>query len=354
MKKVDYTLMFSVIIITIFGLVMISSSSYVWAEYKFNNPYKYLINQGIFFILSLISMYVVSKIDYKILYKYSKVFILIVIIMLILVIIPGIGTVRNGSRSWFGIGGFGIQPSEFAKLAIIIFASKYLSENKNSRLPILFLGLFLFGLIMLQPDFGTGMVLIMIVVALLFISGMKISFFIRIGLLGVIGITILILIAPYRLKRILSFLNPWSDPLGSGFQIIQSLYAIGPGGLFGLGLGNSVQKHFYLPEPQTDFIFAIISEEFGFLGIVIVSILFLTIIISSINIALKSKDLFSKYLVFGITFWISFQTILNLMVVVGLIPVTGVTLPFLSYGGSSLLILYTSIGIILNVSRYQR
>ena len=353
MKKVDYTLMFSVIIITIFGLVMISSSSYVWAEYKFNNPYKYLINQGIFFILSLISMYVVSKIDYKILYKYSKVFILIVIIMLILVIIPGIGTVRNGSRSWFGIGGFGIQPSEFAKLAIIIFASKYLSENKNSRLPILFLGLFLFGLIMLQPDFGTGMVLIMIVVSLLFISGMKISFFIRIGLLGVIGITILILIAPYRLKRILSFLNPWSDPLGSGFQIIQSLYAIGPGGLFGLGLGNSVQKHFYLPEPQTDFIFAIISEEFGFLGIIIVAILFLTIIISSINIALKSKDLFSKYLVFGITFWISFQTILNLMVVVGLIPVTGVTLPFLSYGGSSLLILYTSIGIILNVSRYQ-
>ena len=353
MKKVDYTLMFSVIIITIFGLVMISSSSYVWAEYKFNNPYKYLINQGIFFILSLISMYVVSKIDYKILYKYSKVFILIVIMMLILVIIPGIGTVRNGSRSWFGIGGFGIQPSEFAKLAIIIFASKYLSENKNSRLPILFLGLFLFGLIMLQPDFGTGMVLIMIVVSLLFISGMKISFFIRIGLLGVIGITILILIAPYRLKRILSFLNPWSDPLGSGFQIIQSLYAIGPGGLFGLGLGNSVQKHFYLPEPQTDFIFAIISEEFGFLGIIIVSILFLTIIISSINIALKSKDLFSKYLVFGITFWISFQTILNLMVVVGLIPVTGVTLPFLSYGGSSLLILYTSIGIILNVSRYQ-
>lgn len=354
MKKVDYTLMFSVIIITIFGLVMITSSSYIWAEYKFNNPYKYLINQGIFFILSLISMYVVSKIDYKILYKYSKVFILIVIIMLILVIIPGIGTVRNGSRSWFGIGGFGIQPSEFAKLAVIIFASKYLSENKNSRLPILFLGLFLFGLIMLQPDFGTGMVLIMIVVSLLFISGMKISFFIRIGLLGVIGITILILIAPYRLKRILSFLNPWSDPLGSGFQIIQSLYAIGPGGLFGLGLGNSVQKHFYLPEPQTDFIFAIISEEFGFLGIVIVSILFLTIIISAINIALKTKDLFSKYLVFGITFWISFQTILNLMVVVGLIPVTGVTLPFLSYGGSSLLILYTSIGIILNVSRYQR
>ena len=354
MKKVDYLLVISVILLTVFGLVMITSASYIWAEYKFNNPYKYLINQGIFFILSIIMMYVVSRINYSILYKYSKLILLVVLILLILVIIPGVGSVRNGSRSWFSIGGFGIQPSEFAKLSIIIFASRYLSDNKNKRLFVLFLGLLLFGLIMLQPDFGTGMVLIMIVISMLFISGMKMSFFIKIGLIGIIGLTILIIIAPYRLKRILSFLDPWSDPLGSGFQIIQSLYAIGPSGLFGLGLGNSIQKHFYLPEPQTDFIFAIISEEFGFMGIVIVSTLFLTIIISSINIALKTKDLFSKYLVFGITFWIAFQTILNLMVVVGLIPVTGVTLPFLSYGGSSLLILYIGIGIILNVSRYQR
>jgi len=354
MKKVDYLLVISVILLTIFGLIMITSASYIWAEYKFNNPYKYLINQGIFFILSIIMMYIVSKINYSILYKYSKLILLIVLILLILVIIPGVGSVRNGSRSWFSIGGFGIQPSEFAKLSIIIFASRYLSDNKNKRLFVLFLGLLLFGLIMLQPDFGTGMVLIMIVISMLFISGMKMSFFIKIGFIGIIGLAILIIIAPYRLKRILSFLDPWSDPLGSGFQIIQSLYAIGPSGLFGLGLGNSIQKHFYLPEPQTDFIFAIISEEFGFMGIVIVATLFLTIIISSINIALKTKDLFSKYLVFGITFWIAFQTILNLMVVVGLIPVTGVTLPFLSYGGSSLLILYIGIGIILNVSRYQR
>ena len=354
MKKVDYLLVISVILLTVFGLIMITSSSYIWAEYKFNNPYKYLINQGIFFLLSIITMYIVSRINYSFLYKYSKLLLFIVLILLILVIIPGIGSVRNGSRSWFSIGGFGIQPSEFAKLAIIIFASRYLSDNKNKRLLVLFLGLLLFGLIMLQPDFGTGMVLLMIVVSMLFISGMKMSFFIKIGFIGIIGLSVLIIIAPYRLKRILSFLDPWSDPLGSGFQIIQSLYAIGPGGLFGLGLGNSIQKHFYLPEPQTDFIFAIISEEFGFMGIIIVTTLFLTIIISSINIALKTKDLFSKYLVFGITFWIAFQTILNLMVVVGLIPVTGVTLPFLSYGGSSLLILYIGIGIILNVSRYQR
>ena len=207
---------------------------------------------------------------------------------------------------------------------------------------------------MLQPDFGTGMVLIMIVISMLFISGMKMSFFIKIGFIGIIGLAILIIIAPYRFERILSFINPWIDPLGSGFQAIQSLFAIGPGGLLGLGLGNSIQKHFYLPEPQTDFIFAIISEELGFLGIVIVSSLFLTIIYRGFKISMNSKDLFSKYVAFGITFQLAFQTLLNLMVVVSLIPITGVTLPFLSYGGSSLLITLCEMGILLNISRYSK
>ncbi len=156
------------------------------------------------------------------------------------------------------------------------------------------------------------------------------------------------------MERIISFLNPWTDPLGSGFQIIQSLYAIGPGGLLGLGFGNSIQKHFYLPEPQTDFIFAIISEEFGFLGILIVSTLFIIIIIRGLKIAMNCEDYFGKFLSFGITFGIAFQTILNLMVVVGLIPVTGVTLPFLSYGGSSLIISLVSIGILLNISMQNK
>ena len=153
------------------------------------------------------------------------------------------------------------------------------------------------------------------------------------------------------MARIVSFLNPWSDPLGSGFQIIQSLYAIGPGGLFGMGLGNSIQKHFYLPEPQTDFIFSIISEELGFLGVLIVSSFFIFIFYRCIKISLNTKDLFGKYLSFGLSFMIIFQTILNLCVVIGLVPVTGVTLPFLSYGGSSLLVSMSSIGIILNISR---
>ena len=191
----------------------------------------------------------------------------------------------------------------------------------------------------------------MTIVTLLFVSGVKMSFFIKIGILGILSIVILILIAPYRMERITSFLNPWTDPLGSGFQIIQSLYAIGPGGLLGLGFRNSIQKHFYLPEPQTDFIFSIISEEFGFLGVLIVASLFITIIYRGFKIAMNCEDYFGKFIAFGITFGLAFQTLLNLSVVVGLIPVTGVTLPFLSYGGSSLLISLTSIGILLNIAR---
>ena len=358
--KFNYLLFISVIIVCLFGILMIYSSSYIWAEYKFNNPYKYVINQSLFFIIGIILMYLVSRYNYQNYYNKVNIIITICLILLILVLIPGIGSVRNGSRSWFGIGSFGIQPSELVKLGLIIFTSKYLVKNNKDIktikgiLPILCLLLLVFGLIMLQPDFGTGIIVIMSIVGLLFVGGVNFKFFLRIGILGIIGIVTLILIAPYRLKRILSFLNPWSDPLGSGFQIIQSLYAIGPGGLFGLGLGNSIQKHFYLPEPQTDFIFSIISEELGILGIIIVITLFLLIIISGFKTSYRSKDLFGKFLAFGITFQIGFQAIMNLMVVVGLIPVTGVTLPFLSYGGSSLMITLLEIGIVLNISRYQK
>ncbi len=358
-KKINILLLISVLIVSIFGIIMIYSASYIWAEYKYNDPYKFVKNQGLFFIIGTFLMLIISKIDYKIYYKYANKILITCFILLILVLIPGIGTVRNGSRSWFGIGSFGIQPSEFAKLGLIIFVSKYLTNNENSMknikkgvLPILFLTLLMFGIIMLQPDFGTGTILVMSIVGLMFVGGVDFKFFLKIALVGLMGVVGLILIAPYRLARILSFLNPWKDPLGSGFQIIQSLYAIGPAGLFGMGLGNSIQKHFYLPEPQTDFIFSIISEEFGFLGIIIVVFLFLSIIISGFGISKKCNTLFGKYVSFGITFQIGFQSLLNLMVVVGLIPVTGVTLPFISYGGSSLLITLCSIGLILNISKH--
>ena len=361
MKRVDWLLLIGVVLITLFGLIMIYSSSCIWSQYRFNNPYKFVISQGIFLIISYMIMVILINVDYKEYLKKANIIFGVCFLLLILVLIPGIGSVRNGSQSWFGIGSFGIQPSEFAKLGLIIFTAKYLSNNnkflkdiRKGVIPILIVLFTVFGLIMLQPDFGTGMIIVVSILAMLFVAGVNMKFFIGLGLLGVFGIVGLILIAPYRMDRITSFLDPWKDPLGTGFQIIQSLYAIGPGGLLGQGFLNSRQKQFYLPEPQTDFIFSIISEEFGILGVIIVSGLFLTILYRGIRIALSSKEDFPKYLAFGMIFQILIQAVMNLMVVIGLIPVTGVTLPFLSYGGSSLLITLVSIGILLNISRYQK
>lgn len=359
-KKDDKFLLFAVIIIAIFGIVMIYSASSIWAEYKFHDPFKFVKAQSAFFIIGIFLIFILRKIDPKIYYEKANLILLICFILLVLVLIPGLGQVRNGSRSWFGFGGLGIQPSEFAKIGLTIYVAKYLANNnklmtdvKKGVLPILLvIGVFFF-LIMLEPDFGTAMVIVLSLVSILFISGVKLSFFVKIGVVGLLGIVGLIIMAPYRMLRIVSFLNPWVDPLGSGYQIIQSLYAIGPGGLLGQGFLQSRQKQFYLPEPQTDFIFSIVSEEFGFLGILIVTAFFGFIFYRIVKISLKSDDLFKKYLSFGLGFGIIIQAILNICVVIGLIPVTGVTLPFFSYGGSSLLVSMISMGIILSVSNHN-
>ena len=237
-KKYDKLLLLVVIIISIFGIIMIYSASSIWAEYKFNDSFKFVKAQSAFFIMSLILVYILSKINPKIYYEKANTILFICFILLILVLIPGLGKIRNGSRSWFGIGGFGIQPSEFAKIGLIIYVSKYLANNnklikdiKKGVIPILLVIGTFFLLIMLEPDFGTAMVIVITLVSILFISGVKLSFFIKIGIVGLLGIVALIIVAPYRMLRIVSFLNPWVDPLGSGYQIIQSLYAIGPGGL---------------------------------------------------------------------------------------------------------------------------
>lgn len=357
-NKMDYKLFFAVLFIALFGLVMIYSASSIWAEYKFSDAFKFIKAQGMFFIVGIFVMLFLSKTDYHVYYEKANVILFVCFLLLALVLIPGIGTIRNGSRSWFGLGGFGIQPSEFAKIGLIIYVSKYLSNNRKNMqdikkgvFPIMSVILVFFGLIMLEPDFGTAMVIVLTLVVLIFISGVQISFFVKIGLIGLVGIVALIIVAPYRMARIVSFLNPWTDPLGSGFQIIQSLYAIGPGGLLGQGFMKSRQKHFYLPEPQTDFIFSIISEEFGFLGVLIVTSIFFFIFYRALSTSFKQSDLFAKYLAFGLSFGIIIQALLNLMVVVGIIPITGVTLPFLSYGGSSLLVSMASMGILLNISR---
>ena len=310
-NRMDKILLFSTIVLAVFGIVMIYSASFVWAEYKFNDPFKFIKSQSIFFIAGLVLIYFISKLNINFLKNKSNLILLGCFILLVLVLIPGIGTIRNGSRSWFGIGGLGIQPSEFSKIGLIIYTSKYLANNnklmksiKQGVLPILLVIGTFFLLIMLEPDFGTAMVITITLVVIIFTSGVKLSFFANIGIVGILGIVALIIVAPYRMARIVSFLNPWSDPLGSGFQIIQSLYAIGPGGLLGQGFLQSRQKSFYLPEPQTDFIFSIISEEFGILGVIIVCSLFFIIFYRSIKIALRQSDLFKKYLVFGLAFGI--------------------------------------------------
>ncbi len=332
-KRMDYILFWAVLLVSIFGIVMIYSASSIWSQFKFDDSFYYVKHQGIFFILGIFIMLMVAKINLDIIKNKANLILGICFLLLILVLIPGIGSIRNGSRSWFGIGSLGIQPSEFAKIGLIIYTSKYLAHNKKymkdvkkGALPIFLVIAVFFLLIMLEPDFGTAMVITLSLVCLIFVSGLKISFFVKLGVLGILGIVGLIIAAPYRMARIVSFLNPWSDPLGSGYQIIQSLYAIGPGGLLGQGFMKSRQKHFYLPEPQTDFIFSIISEEFGFMGVLIVTSFFFLIFYRMLKIALKCNDLFYKYLAFGLAFLILIQASLNMAVVVGLIPVTGYAL----------------------------
>lgn len=356
MKKTSYYIICLFLIIFI-GLVMIYSSSMIWAEYKTGNKYYYLIRQILFFIIGLALFILSSKISYKFWYKWANKIFIICLVLMILVLIPGIGIVRGGARSWIGIGDFSIQPAEFMKLGFVIFTAKFLTnnegimrKNKFFYLYMLIIGI-IFGLIILQPDFGSGIILVSGVVMMLFVGGIQIKNIIFGSVFAIIGVAIMILIAPYRLERIQSFLDPWSDPLGSGFQIIQSLYAISPASLFGYGLFNSKQKYFYLPEPQNDFIFAIICEELGIVGGVFLLLLFFVIIYLGFDLARKAKDNFASFMALGFTSILLIQVFVNIAVVIGLIPVTGVTLPFVSYGGSSLVISMFMMGIIFNIMR---
>src|SRR5690625_1722216 len=345
----------------IMGLVMVYSSSHIWAEYKYADQLFFIKRQLIFASLGIICMLFIMNIPYHFWKKYSKFILLICFILLIIVKIPGIGIVRGGAQSWIGVGAFSIQPSEFMKLGLIIFLSVYLSLHQKyitsfikGFFPALILVVSSFGLIMLQPDLGTGIVLVGTCMIMIFVSGARLFHFFGLALTGLVGFILLILSAPYRISRITAFLNPWEDPLGDGFQIIQSLYAIGPGGLMGVGFGESLQKYFYLPEPQTDFIFAILGEEFGFIGATFVLGIFILLLWRGINIALAAPDQFGRFTAFGIISMLTIQVMINVSVVIGLIPVTGITLPFLSYGGSSLMLTLCSIGIVLNISMHAK
>lgn len=357
----DYWLLASVLGLLAIGIVMVYSAGSVLAFHDYGDSFYFVKRQILFAVLGLISMFFTMNLDYRILKKYAKIGLILCFALLVIVLIPGIGVVRGGARSWLGISSFGIQPSEFMKLGMILFLSFWLSKEdyritlfaKGLLPPLGMIGL-AFGLIMLQPDLGTGTVMLGASLLIVFTAGARIRHLAGLAAVGAVGFVGLILAAPYRLKRITAFLDPWSDPLGAGYQIIQSLYAIGPGGLAGLGLGMSRQKYSYVPEPQTDFIFSILAEETGFIGGLLVLILFLILVWRGMRVAMTIDDMFGSLLAVGIVGMVGVQVVINIGVVIGLMPVTGITLPLISYGGSSLTLMLTALGILLNLSRYAR
>ncbi|TVY09596.1 stage V sporulation protein E [Paenibacillus cremeus] len=357
----DLLLLGSTLMLLVIGIVMVYSASAVLAFREFGDSFYYLKRQALFAVLGVVAMIFTMNTDYMVWKKYAKIAMIVCFILLIGVLIPGVGVVRGGARSWLGIGAFGIQPSEFMKMGMIIFLSKWLSEQQSTitqftrgLLPPLGLVGLAFGLIMLQPDLGTGVVLVGASLLIIYTAGARLLHLSYLGFVGIAGFVGLIIAAPYRLKRITAFLDPWQDPLGAGYQAIQSLYAIGPGGLVGLGLGMSRQKYSYLPEPQTDFIFSIIAEELGFIGGSFVLILFTMLLWRGMRTAITAPDTFGSLLATGIVGMIAVQVIINIGVVIGMFPVTGITLPLISAGGSSLTLMLTSIGVLLNISRYSR
>jgi cell division protein FtsW len=343
------------------GVVMVYSASAVAAFHDYGDAYYYVKRQFVFAVLGVGSMFVTMNVDYRVWRRWAMPAMLICFALLLMVLIPGLGVVRGGARSWLGIGSFGIQPSEFMKLAMVLFLARFLSERQDRMTslrygllpPLVILGS-AFGLIMLQPDLGTGAVMIGASLLVIYAAGARVSHLAGLALVGLAGLAGLIAAAPYRLQRITAFLDPWQDPLGAGYQSIQSLYAIGPGGLAGLGLGMSRQKYNYLPEPQTDFIFSILAEELGFIGGTLLLLLFLILIWRGMRTAITLTDPFGSLLASGIAGIIAVQVLINIGVVIGLMPVTGITLPLVSYGGSSLTLLLTALGILLNLSRNTR
>ncbi|MFX3633148.1 MAG: stage V sporulation protein E [Candidatus Pristimantibacillus sp.] len=357
----DVWMIVSIALILTIGLIMVYSASAVLAFHEHGDKFYFVKRQLLFAGLGIGTLIFTMNANYLIWKNWAKAALLICFVLLVIVLIPGVGVVRGGARSWLGISSFGIQPSEFMKLAMILFLAKWLSDKQQTitqftrgLLPPLGLVGLAFGLIMLQPDLGSGAVMVGAALILIFTAGAKVRHLASLALGGIAGLVGLVIAEPYRLRRITGFLDPWADPLDSGYQIIQSLYAIGPGGLVGLGLGMSRQKFSYLPEPQTDFIFSIISEELGFIGGAALIMLFMILVWRGIRTAIAAPDTFGSLLAVGITGIIGVQVLINIGVVIGMMPVTGITLPLVSYGGSSLTLLLTALGILLNISRYSR
>lgn len=355
MKRVDFILLGTVIVLTLFGLLMVYDASSFVAYRDFNDKYHLVKDQLKWVIIGFTGLTFASFFNYKQFYNLSLPFLIGSIVLLGLVFIPGFGVELLGAKRWIHVAGITIQPTEFAKLSLAIYLSAWFSQKEKGRFMAfsLLMGLVLL-LVMLQPDMGTASIILSEALIVYFLSGGNLIHFIfAVPALAVFGF-ILIKLEPYRWQRLTAFMNLGDSLHASSYHVRQILIALGSGGIMGLGIGNSLQKYAYLPENTTDSIFAIIGEEFGFIGSVILVLLFVVVIWRGFVIAMRTKDTFGRLLTSSITSYIGIQMLINLGAMTALLPLTGVPLPFISYGGSALIINLLSIGIILNVSKQNQ
>ena len=347
-------------LLVIFGCIMVYSASFYSANYHYGNKYFFLFKQLLGVVLGIFAMIALTFIDYHLLNKYKWLIVGGTFLLLALVFVPGLGMESYGAKRWVSLLGFSIQPSEIAKFALVIFTAGYMSDHHDKvktfkgLLPVLIVGGLMCILIMLEPSMSVTMCIAFVTLFMLIIGGMSKKHTLMFSIPAGAMVPLLIVLEPYRLKRLLAFIDPWASPQGEGFQLIQSLYSLGDGGWFGVGLFNSRQKYLFLPFAESDFILSIIGEEIGFIGTTLLMAVFFLLVYRLIKIALSAKDRFGAMLVSGVAFIIAVQTLLNIAVVTGSIPPTGLPLPFISSGGTSVMVFMAGIGICLNVLRQSK
>ena len=354
----DYWLFLVVLVLLGLGVVMVYSASAILATDRFRDAHFFLKKQLFWAVLGLGVMWGVMAIDYRKWRPLVSPLLALAFVLLVLVLVPPFGQSINGTRRWLRWGPISVQPTELAKLVLVVYLADFLARRQavighlwRGILPPLVVTGGVAGLVLLQPDLGSAVAIVGVVLCMIFVAGARLAHLGMIGGLAVPVVALAVYMAPYRLRRVLTFLDPWADPRGAGFQIIQSYLALGGGGLLGRGLGESKQKLFYLPEPHTDFIFAVLGEELGFLGALATVVLFGILLWRGIRIGLRVADPFGALVAFGVTALLVNQAVVNLGVVVGVFPTKGLPLPFVSSGGSSLLVAMAAVGLLLNVSQ---
>ena len=349
----DRLLLVVVSALCIVGILMVYNSSVAIAQRDFSDQYYFAREQAKWLVVGIVGLIVASKIDYRRWYQWSLPLLLANIVLLLAVFLPGIGVAALGAHRWINLGFTTFQPAELAKFSMILYLSAWFSKPEKGRLvAFAILMAMVVGLVVVEPDLGTAVVILSVSVLMYFYSGASLLHFLAMIPVLIGSVAILAVIVPYRFARLTTFFNPKEDPLGASYQIRQILLALGSGGILGVGLGKSRQKYEYLPEANTDSIFAIIGEELGFVGSVVIIGLILAAVWRGFRIAKRAPDSFGKLLAAGIASWIAIQAGVNLSAMVALVPLTGIPLPFISYGGSSLIVLLVSVGILLNISKH--